>query len=112
MSIGVRELGDDGRPTATEDWEQSIGDAVRTLRLRAGLSQAQLAERADVSIGSVKGLEQGKGSTLRTVIRLVRALDREDWLEALAPRVTVSPLDLLRSRTEPRQRVRHTRRRD
>jgi len=112
MSIGEGQIRETNGRAATEDWEQSIGDAIRSLRLGAGLNQAQLAERAGVSIGSVKGIEQGKGSTLRTIIRLVRALDREDWLDSLAPRVTVSPLDMLRSRQEPRQRVRHTRRRD
>jgi transcriptional regulator with XRE-family HTH domain len=92
--------------SSTDDWEATVGEQFRTLRLSRNLDQAQLAELAGVSLGSVKGLEQGRGSTLKTIVRLARALDREDWLRGLAPRPTVSPIDVLRSsRTEPRRRV-------
>lgn len=92
--------------SSADDWEATIGEQFRTLRLSRNLDQAQLAELAGVSLGSVKGLEQGRGSTLKTIVRLARALDREDWLRGLAPRPTVSPIDVLRSsRTEPRRRV-------
>lgn len=92
--------------STTEDWEALVGEQVRTLRIAKGLDQAQLAELAGVSLGTVKGVEQGRGSTLRSLVRLTRALDREEWLRGLAPRPTVSPIDVLRSsRTEPRRRV-------
>ena len=92
--------------SSTEEWEALIGEQVRTLRIAKGLDQAQLAELSGVSLGTVKGIEQGRGSTLRSLVRLTRALDREDWLRGLAPRPTVSPIDVLRtSRTEPRRRV-------
>ena len=94
----------------TDDWETAIGEQIRTLRIAKGLDQSQLAELAGVSIGTVKGIEQGRGSSLRSLVRLTRALDREDWLRGLAPRPTVSPIDVLRSsRTEPRRRVYRTR---
>lgn len=92
--------------SSTDEWEATIGEQFRTLRLARNLDQSQLADLAGVSVGSVKGLEQGRGSTLKTIVRLARALDREDWLRSLAPRATVSPIDILRSsRTEPRRRV-------
>ena len=92
--------------STTEDWEALIGEQIRTLRIAKGLDQGQLAELSGVSIGTVKGIEQGRGSTLRSLVRLTRALDRDDWLRGLAPRPTVSPIDVLRSaRTEPRRRV-------
>jgi transcriptional regulator with XRE-family HTH domain len=97
---------DRGRLLDTDEWEQTIGEQFRRLRLARNLDQTQLADLAGVSLGSVKGLEQGRGSTLKTIVRLARALDREDWLHSLAPRVTVSPIDVLRtSRTAPRRRV-------
>ena len=92
--------------STTPEWESLIGEQIRTLRIAKGLDQSQLAELASVSLGTVKGIEQGRGSTLRSLVRLTRALDREDWLRGLAPRPTVSPIDVLRtSRTEPRRRV-------
>lgn len=90
---------------STAEIEERVGEQARALRIAAGLDQAQLARLAGVSVGSVKNLEQGKGSTLRTVVRVVRALGREDWLASLAPRVGVSPIDVLRARSEPRKRV-------
>jgi transcriptional regulator with XRE-family HTH domain len=90
---------------STEEFEISFGEQIRALRINSGLDQSALASLAGISLGAVKNLEQGKGSTLRTVIRAVRALDREDWLDGLAPRVSVSPLDVLRNRRAPRQRV-------
>lgn len=90
---------------ATAEIEATVGEQFRALRIAASLDQAELASLAGVSLGAVKNLEQGNGSTLRTVARVARALGRDDWLAGLAPRITVSPLDVLRSRTEPRKRV-------
>ena len=104
MTIGARQLD-------TEEWESSLGAQVRSLRIARELDQSQLAERAGVSLGSIKSLEQGRGSTLKTVVRVARALGREEWLAGFAPRVPISPIDVLRSsRREPRKRVYRARR--
>ncbi|MEU5417730.1 helix-turn-helix transcriptional regulator [Streptomyces sp. NPDC020667] len=42
----------------THDWKR-LGVAIRRERERQGLSQAELAERAGVSVGSVKNAETG-----------------------------------------------------
>ena len=102
------------RLSATKDWEARIGQAVRDLRVRADLTQAELAEQSNVSLSSVRYLESGKGSSLSTLIRVVRALDRSAWLESLAPPgPSVSPIALLQEqRAEERRatrRVRHGR---
>jgi transcriptional regulator with XRE-family HTH domain len=97
----------------TEEWEALIGAEIRAARIAAGLDQRELARRADVSLGAVKNLETGKGSSLRTVVRVVRALGRTDWLESLAPPITVSPMAMLASTSaggRPRQRVGRRRR--
>ena len=101
----------DARLLSVDEWESTVGAQIRSLRIGRAFDQSQLAERAGVSLGSIKALEQGKGSTLKTVIRVTRALGREDWLAALAPPVPISPIDVLRSaRTEPRRRVYRARR--
>ena len=84
-----------------------IGEQVRAARVVGGLDQARLATLADVSVGALSNLERGKGSSLKTLVAVVRALGRTDWLEALAPPVTVSPLQMLRAKQKsPRMRVR------
>lgn len=95
------------KPTTTE-LEASFGQRIRACRIAADLDQASLASRSDVSIGALKNLENGKGSSLRTLIRVIRALDQTDWLDSLGPQITISPLQMLTSRQStpaPRQRV-------
>ena len=91
---------------STDEWEARIGDQVRALRLDEGLDQISLARRADVSTSTLQSLENGRGSTVRSLVRVLRALDAEDALDALAPASAVSPVDVLRSSAvAPRRRV-------
>lgn len=90
----TRNLGN--RRWATARWEEHLGEQVRRARQREGLSQADLARKANVNRNSVSSLERGEGSSLATLIKVVRALGRADWLDELAPDQGPSPLALLR----------------
>ena len=94
----------DGKATApkwtTEQWEAHLGAQLRRARLERDLTQAQLADRANIALSAVKNLESGKGSTLRSLVRTVRALDLEDWLDRLNPDPGISPMALLRAQRE------------
>jgi transcriptional regulator with XRE-family HTH domain len=81
-----------------EEWETQVGRQVRAARVAGGLDQARLASLANVSLATLSNLERGKGSTLKTLIVVTRALGRTDWLENLAPEVTVSPMQMLRAK--------------
>jgi transcriptional regulator with XRE-family HTH domain len=99
--------------TTIEEWEQRLGRQVRVARVAARLDQATLARLANVSVTALANLERGKGSSLKTLVATVRALGRTDWLESLAPPITVSPMQLLRAKgghSPQNQRVRGTRR--
>ena len=89
------------------DWELILGEQVRRLRIANNMDQVQLAGSANISVGALKNLERGKGSSLRSLIMVVRALNSEKWLCALSPEPTVSPLRMLRDHNlnAPRQRV-------
>lgn len=93
--------------SSTDEWERYLGEQFRAIRIRAGLDQLALAGRADVSIGAIKNLESGKGSSLKTLIKVARGLGHTDWLASLAPLVSVSPMQMLNAvrRNAPRQRV-------
>jgi transcriptional regulator with XRE-family HTH domain len=82
----------------TEDIEKSFGAQVKALRLEQDVDQITLAERAAVSVSALKALESGRGSSLRTVVRVARALDRVDWLDSFYEQPTISPLALARER--------------
>ena len=81
-----------------------MGGQVRALRLRQNLDQRQLAERAGIGLNAVKNLESGKGATVRSLVSVLRALNRVDWLRALAPAVSISPVQMLKARA-PRRRA-------
>ncbi len=86
-----------------EEWSQALGREIRDTRILLQLDQRSLARLANVSLGALAGLERAEGSSLTTLIAVVRALGRTDWLETLAPVITVSPMQMLRakSRTTP-----------
>ncbi len=92
---------------STLDYEATLGEQVRRLRIANSMDQQQLADAANVSLGAVKNIESGKGSTLKTLIMIARALNVEQWLESLSPETTVSPLQMLRDQNKntPRRRV-------
>lgn len=98
-----------GNYLTTEELEVDLGQQLRAARLRRNLTQEELAARADVSRTAVRALERGSGSTVRTLVRLLKALGMQDWLKGLQPAVTVSPMQMLRS-PKPRQRARSPRR--
>lgn len=81
---------------AVEQLEELLGQQVRSVRRSRALTQQQVAELANTSLGAVKNLEAGRGATTRTLARVLRALDAEDWLGTLyVPRSTFNPLDLV-----------------
>jgi transcriptional regulator with XRE-family HTH domain len=102
----------DRQHRSTAEWEQLVGGQLRAARIVRGWDQSYLSDLAGVSTGALKNLESGRGSSLRTVVKVLRALDRTDWLESLAPQVTISPLRMLRDqrRTVRPQRVSRPRR--
>jgi len=77
-----------------EEFEADVGAQIRSLRLRQNIDRATLALRAGCSVSALKNLEYGTGTTLRTLIAVVRALGREDWLRHVAPMATISPLSM------------------
>lgn len=88
-----------------EEFEAEIGAQIKTLRLKQNIDRATLSARAGCSVSALKNLESGHGSTLRTLISIVRALGREDWLRNVSPMATISPLSLPKT-GHPRQRAR------
>lgn len=94
------------KAATVESLEATLGGQVRSARLRINRTQAALAGDADVSVGALQNLETGKGASVRTLVKVLRALDRLDWLEALQPEVSVSPMQYLLQTKHTRQRAR------
>jgi transcriptional regulator with XRE-family HTH domain len=87
-----------------QEMEASLGQRLKQLRLAKGLDQLTLAARAGISDRALRNLESGLGSNLRTLLSVVRALGREEWLKTIAPVATINPLQLTRG-ASARQRA-------
>ena len=86
---------------------REIATALETWRKLRGLTQAQLADRADVGIRTVQRLEHGDGGgvSVENLLRVLRALGLLDALPgALDPHA--SAVGRLRSDEQLPQRVR------
>jgi len=97
------------RHLSIEEWEQLLGQQVRAARIERGLDQTELASLANVSIATLSNLERGRGSQVRTLVAVARALDRTEWLETFAPNIGISPMQMLRTKRRaqrPPMRVR------
>jgi len=88
--------------------QEDLGHRMRQLRLSRNLDQRTVAEKAGVSLRALSKLENGHGSTLETLLRVLRALDYVKGIEMLAPEPTINPLALLKTSKSP-QRVRRPR---
>jgi DNA-binding XRE family transcriptional regulator len=86
----------------------ALGERVRRLRLARNTDQRATAGKAGISEKALRNLEAGRGSTVETLLRTLKALDALQGIEMLAPEVTVDPLALLHA-SKPPQRVRRPR---
>ena len=85
---------------------ESLGERLKDLRLRKNITQAALAERALLSIGTIKSLEAGKGK-LSSLVAVLRELGALDQLDGFIPPVTISPLQM--ADAAPRQSAKRAR---
>lgn len=76
--------------------ESRLGEDLKNLRLMRNIDQRVLASRAGVSPRALQRLENGEGSSLSTLIKVLRALRREDWLKTIAPVATINPATAVR----------------
>lgn len=88
--------------------QELLGERLRRLRLSRNLDQCTTAEKAGISEKALRNLEAGRGSTVETLLRVLKALDYLQGIDLLAPEASVNPLELLRQ-PKPQQRVRRPR---
>ncbi len=79
-----------------EELQTVLGERLRRLRLDRNLDQRSTAEKAGISEKALRNLEGGRGSTVETLLRVLKALDYLQGIEMLAPEISVNPLELLR----------------
>lgn len=98
-------------PRRVDDLAASLGVQVRRVRLAENITQDDLAARADISVGALRNLESGRGASVTTLLRALRALGRSEWIDTLEPEPQLSPLAIARAAEGRKEPQRATRRR-
>lgn len=97
-------------PNSDPELQTTLGRRLRSHRIQQELTVEELAAQAGVTPLTVLKAELGSNVTLRTLLRIVRALGMIDLVEGWIPEPPPSPLALLETKRErPRQRVRKRR---
>lgn len=85
---------------------QEMARRLKAHRMKLGVSQPELAQRAGVALGTVSAFENTGKTTLNTFLRLVMALGLVAELEHLFTVPILSISELEQSLEPQRQRVR------
>jgi transcriptional regulator with XRE-family HTH domain len=91
-----------------DELQAAFGKQLQQLRIARNLNQVTTAEKAGISEKALRNLEAGRGSSIETLVRVLKALDSLEGLRLLAPKPTVSPLAILRHSQAARRRVRRS----
>lgn len=84
-----------------EELQTELGRRLRRLRLSRNLDQRTVADRAGIARAALQNLEAGRGSSVKTLVRTLKALNYLEGIEILAPEPTISPLALLKTKRPP-----------
>ncbi len=93
-----------------QELQAELGRRLQQLRLSKNLDQRTVADKAGVTRSALQNLEAGRGSSVKTLVRTLKALNYLEGIEILAPEPTVNPLALLKTKRLP-ARARHSRKR-
>ena len=70
-----------------------IGEQIKAWRLEMNLSQAHLANKTKLSLATICQVENGKGTSMLNMVRILRILDRLDALSQFFQEKEISPLE-------------------
>ena len=76
---------------ADADICKRIGAKIRTIRLKQNMSQTELADKAGISISTVRRMEDGEIKSCESMIRTLRTLGRLDIFIPLVEEEQLSP---------------------
>lgn len=72
-----------------------IGKKIRQLRLRQNITQMSLAEQSQISVSSIKMIENGKIGSFDSLLRVLRILGALEILSPLLKEEEMSPNEYL-----------------
>ncbi len=88
---------------------QSLGAQYKTYRLCAELTQKEVAEKAGVSLITLRAFENGKAVniTMGNLLALLRVIEQLEGITEILPEIPISPYQLLKLQSKQKKRIRH-----
>ncbi len=83
---------------------QELGNRVRQARLRADLTQSEVASRSGLSRRTILNAEKGKVQ-LENLVAILAAMDMIAHLDMFLPVQEISPIQLAKLKGQQRQRA-------
>ena len=75
---------------------KELGERIKTARIRAKLTQAELSSESGVGKSTLERAEQGESIQLLNLIKIMRSLNLLSQLDALLPVYEISPMEYLK----------------
>ena len=71
---------------------RQIGSKLKELRIIKGMKQTELSQASGVSVFTISAVENGKSTSLLTIIQILRALENLDYLNQFFQQQEMSPI--------------------
>ena len=71
---------------------RQIGLKLKELRIGKNMKQKELSDASGVSLFTISAVENGKTTSMLTIIQLLRALERLDYLDRFFQEQAISPI--------------------
>lgn len=71
---------------------RQIGSKLKELRIIKGMKQTELSKASGVSVFTISAVENGKSTSLLTIIQMLRALENMDYLNQFFQQQEISPI--------------------
>ena len=71
---------------------RQIGSKLKELRIEKNMKQTELADASGVSVFTISSVENGKTTSLLTIVQLLRALEHLDYIDAFFQEEMISPI--------------------
>ena len=91
-----------------EALEKEIGTYIKKTRQQQNRTQQELAKLANISRSTLSLLERGQSGSLKTLIQVLRVLNKLQLLAAFNYKEVISPLTLAKAEHKSKERVRKT----
>jgi len=81
-----------------------LGKRIKATRLKKKFTQTEVAERAGISVFTVSQIENGKNTSLASLIAVMRVLKLLENFDGLIPEPVISPVELLEANKKKRRK--------